>query len=341
MPHVPAPPKAEPNPDLKRYKEAKVKWKDSTPAYRHKNPRPETWIPRKIVDTNYHLPTAIEKENKRLAYQDALESIKDRIPPEYYNYYREKYAKPVNFDNEGPDRTGYVNGYKPGMFTHPRFMEKDHSKYHALPGGKMFPEEEKLYKLQETQHVKNGLDFLEDDGMDYEERMWVVKQKAEERRREDERYMREEVFRTTHWIDWDSDDDEISEVGNQSSDVKVPISFEMKQASTDQASPRINNDQSQSDVKEAKEVEKIGAIASDTVTSDTNNGVGPAVVTIATGVAAGLTLAGAMYGIWRFGKGHTRQSRDRHKSGNEGSASVKKRSLRNRMSTPRLWRTID
>jgi len=56
-------------------------------------------------------------------------------------------------------------------------MEKDHSKYHALPR-KMFPEEEKLYKLQEMQHVKESLDILEDIGVDYEERVWIAKQRA-------------------------------------------------------------------------------------------------------------------------------------------------------------------
>ena len=39
-----------------------------------------------------------------------------------------------------------------------------------------------MFKLQETHLVKESLDNLEDNAMDYEERMWLVKQKAEEKK---------------------------------------------------------------------------------------------------------------------------------------------------------------
>jgi hypothetical protein len=91
----------------------------------------------------------------------------------------------VNFDNEGPDKTGEVGGYKP-TFCHPRFGEKDHSKYHSLPREKMLPEDEMLDKLQEKHQVKESFDVLEDDGLDYEERMWKTKRRAQQKQLEDE-----------------------------------------------------------------------------------------------------------------------------------------------------------
>jgi len=62
--HVPAPPRIEINPNLERYEEAKAEWKDSTPAYRHQNPRPETWIPKIMVDANYRL---LQQKRRRAA----------------------------------------------------------------------------------------------------------------------------------------------------------------------------------------------------------------------------------------------------------------------------------
>jgi hypothetical protein len=204
-PAVPAPPPPDAIPaDMRRYHDAQAKWKDSTPLYRHINPRPETWIPRVIVDTDYNIPTAQEKNERRIEYLSILEDIKDEIPPEYYEKWYNYYSRPVQMD-DGPDRTGGVEGYFPNMLTHPRFMEKDHSKYHALPRERMFPEAELLYKMQETHHVKANLDILDDDGMDYEERMREKRRTEWEMNQEDERIMREEVMRGTHWIDWDSD----------------------------------------------------------------------------------------------------------------------------------------
>ena len=199
------PPK--PNPDLARYEQARRDWKDSSPAYRHVNPRPETWIPHKIVETNYRIPTAEEKDQVRQEYLEIVEDIKDQIPPEYYWDAQERYSKAPDPDRAGPDGTGMVDGYEPGMMTHPRFREKDHTMYHALPREKMLPKMEKLYKTQEVHQVKENLDVLEDDGVDYAERMLAKKGKQREMDMEEERRVREEVFRGTHWIDWETGKD--------------------------------------------------------------------------------------------------------------------------------------
>lgn len=323
--HVPAPPTVETNPNLERYQEAKTEWKDSTPAYRHKNPRPETWIPKIIVDTNYKLPTAEEKESRRLEYQEILEDIKERIPPEYYEHFRQIYARPTNFEIEGPDSSGAVNGYKPGMLQHPRFMEKDHSKYHALPK-KMFPEADKMYKLQEAQHVKDSLDILEDNGMDYEERMWLAKQKAAQKRLEDEKIMREEVFRTTHWIDWDSDEDEMSEaVDGPTSlqDLNLPEST----ATSSKETPRdMVGDESHSS---AKEVQQIATSPSNTATSVASKDLGPTIVNSVVGVAIGASLIGGLYGAWRLLSSYRKRSNKVH--------SQKKALGKRKSAVARLW----
>src|SRR5271170_5659207 len=196
------PPK--PNPDLARYEQAQREWQDSPPAYRHVNPRPETWIPHKIVETHYRIPTAEEKDQVRQEYLEIVEEIKDQIPPEYYWDAQERYSRPPEPDREGPDRTGMVDGYGPGMTAHPRFREKDHTKYHALPREKMFPKMEELYKTQEVHQVKENLDVPEDDGVDYAERIWAKKRKQKEMDLEEERRLREEVFKGTHWIDWET-----------------------------------------------------------------------------------------------------------------------------------------
>jgi len=196
------PPK--PNSDLARYEQARTEWKDSSPAYRHVNPRPETWIPHRIVETNYRIPTAEEKDQVRQEYLEIVEEIKDQIPPEYYWDAQERYSKPPEPDREGPDGTGMVDGYDPGMMTHPRFREKDHTRYHALPREKMLPKMEKHYKTQEVHQVKENLDVLEDDGVDYAERMSAKKKRQRELDMEEERRVREEVFRGTHWVDWET-----------------------------------------------------------------------------------------------------------------------------------------
>jgi hypothetical protein len=295
--NVAAPPTSEANPDLKKYYEAKQEWKDSTPLYRHINPRPETWIPRKIVDTDYRIPTAAEKEKKRLEYLDIVEEIKDQIPPEYYKYWHDFYSRPVNFENEGPDRTGAVDGYKPTMFSHPRFFEKDHSKYHALPREKMFPEDESLYKLQETHKVKESLDVLEDDGMDYEERMWKAKREAQQKQIENEKTLREEVMRGTHWIDWDSDNEEMSHPKDWSrhdrprwnperasrSMVADPIGPDFSEHLSHNVEPMLDAPQSpvQDIIKGGKKT-------------------GMALASKALGFVSGMALCGAVYGIWKL-----------------------------------------
>jgi hypothetical protein len=103
--HVPAPPPSQLNPDLNRYYEAKKRWKDSTPLYRHKNPRPETWIPKSIIDTNYKIPTAEEILQDRQEYLAIVEEIKDRIPPEYYEHWHDYFSRPVKLDG-GPHFQG-------------------------------------------------------------------------------------------------------------------------------------------------------------------------------------------------------------------------------------------
>src|SRR5271154_6880754 len=103
------PPK--PNPDLARYEQAQKEWKDSSPAYRQVNPRPETWIPHKIGGTNYKIPTAEEKNQVRQEYLEIVEDIKDQIPPEYYWDAQEKYSKLPEPDREGPDASRMVDGY--------------------------------------------------------------------------------------------------------------------------------------------------------------------------------------------------------------------------------------
>jgi hypothetical protein len=334
--HVPAPPTAKTNPDLKRYEAAKAEWRGSTPAYRHRNPRPETWIPKTIVDTNYKLPTASEKENRRLEYQEILEEIKERIPPEYYEHFRQKYARPVNFDTEGPDPTGAINGYRPGMFHHPQFMEKDHSKYHALPR-KMFPEEEKLYKLQETQHVKESLDILEDNGLDYEERVWLAKQRAAQKKLEDEKFMREEVFRTTHWIDWNSDRDEISEAGENRAASDKPNSLEIKPSTPKQSTPGVPQHR-KADVQEVDNGEKLETVPDGAVSSTFTPGLGPILFNSALGVATGATLIGIIYGIWRLVKEHGKRARSADTSGDKELASSNERGHKRSM---RLWKSED
>jgi len=194
------PPK--PNPDLARYEQAQREWKDSSPAYRHVNPRPETWIPHKIVETNYRIPTAEEKNQVQQEYLEIVEEIKDQIPPEYYWDAQERYSKPPEPDREGLDASGMVDGYEPGMVAHPRFREKDHTRYHALPREKMFPKMEELYKTREVHQVKETLDVLEDDGVNYAERRREKTRKQRETDIEEERRLREDVFKGTHWIDW-------------------------------------------------------------------------------------------------------------------------------------------
>jgi hypothetical protein len=333
--HVPAPPKAEANPDLKRYKEAKAEWKDSTPEYRHKNPRPETWIPKTIVDTDYKLPTVYEREHRRLEYQTILEEIKERIPPEYYEHFRQKYAKPHNFEAEGPDLTGAIDGYKPGMFQHPRFMEKDHSKYHALPR-KMFPEEEKLYKLQETDHVKDSLDILEDNGMDYEERMWLSKHKTAEKKVEDENVMREEVFRTTHWIDWNSDKDEMSEMGDEQLDSDGPSPAEIRPVSRELIPPDNIEGQTQSPLEAVNHGKSIATVPGTTITPITKTGLGPALVNSTMGLAFGASLIGAVYGLWKLFKGPGKHSRSTSDISENKSTSAKS-SPRHKTREIRSW----
>jgi hypothetical protein len=315
--HVPAPPRAETNPNLERYEEAKAEWKDSTPAYRHKNPRPETWIPKTIVDTNYKLPIAEEKESRRLEYQEILEDIKDRIPPEYYEHFRQIYARPTNFGIEGPDPMAAVNGYKPGMFQHPRFMEKDHSKYHALPR-KMFPEAEKMYKLQETQHVKDSLDILEDNGLDYEERMWLAKQKAAQKRLEDEKVMREEVFRTTHWIDWDSEENETAESVEEPTSSDHPNPLESMPSALE-APVRVVEDESQPVVNARQQV---AVVPSNLAPSIAKQDFRSTIVNSAGGVALGSSLIALFYGGWRMlaslrrrGKGNSRNKAQNKREG--------------------------
>lgn len=206
IPHIPAPPPS--HPDLNRYYEAKKQWKDSTPLYRHINPRPETWIPEAIMDINYKIPTAEEILHERQEYLAIVEEIKDRIPPEYYEHWHEYYSRPVRLDG-GADKTGGIDGYHPGMISHPRFMEKDHTKYNTLPRERMFPEEEVLYKMQEVHKVKESLDILEDNGLDYAERTWDKQRRVKEKEAEEEKKIREEVMRGTHWIDWDSVNEEM------------------------------------------------------------------------------------------------------------------------------------
>jgi hypothetical protein len=201
--HLPAP-SSRPDPALARFEQAQEEWRDSDPAYRHRNPRPETWIPHRILETDYRMPIAEEREEKNKEYLEIVEEIKDQIPEDYYWEAQEKYAKPVTPDRQGPDETGKVDGYHPTMFSDPRFLEKDHSKYHALPREKMLPDMEKLYKMQEVVQVKESLDVPEDDGVDYIER----RVKAERHRREqelaEESRIREVVFKGTHWIDWET-----------------------------------------------------------------------------------------------------------------------------------------
>jgi hypothetical protein len=291
--NVPAPPISQPNADLKKYREAKEEWKDSTPLYRHINPRPETWIPHRILETNYNIPSAEEKQKKRLEYLDIVEEIKDQIPPEYYEYWHDFYSRPVNFDNEGPDKTGGIGGYKPTMFSHPRFGEKDHSKYHALPR-EMFPEDEILYKLQETHQVKESLDVLEDDGLDYEERMWKAKRRAQEKQVEDEKTMREEVMRGTHWIDWDSDKEETIDLKGDAQQNDLPWSPE--------ASNRLVKENPVSKIIPVSNIEQA-ALSSEPLNTGipqasghTNSGLAMK----AAGFAVGVSICGAVYGIWKL-----------------------------------------
>jgi hypothetical protein len=298
--NVPVPSISQPNADLKKYREAKEEWKDSTPLYRHINPRPETWIPHRILETNYNIPSAEEKQKNRLEYLDIVEEIKDQIPPEYYEYWHDFYSRPVNFDNEGPDKTGRIGGYKPTMFSHPRFGEKDHSKYHALPR-EMFPEDEKLYKLQETHQVKESLDVLEDDGLDYEERMWKAKRRAQEKQVEDEKTMREEVMRGTHWIDWDSDQEETVDLKGDANRNEPPWSPE--------PSNRSPKGKPASEITPIPNIE-LAALSSEPSNTDipkvsehTNSGLAVKVA----GFAVGASVCGALYGIWKLLSGALRR----------------------------------
>jgi len=197
----------EPNRTLARYEQAQEEWKDSSPAYRHVNPRPETWIPGKILETNYKIPTSQETDKRRQEYLTIVEDIKDQIPPDYYWEAQERYSKPPEPDRRGPDQTGRVDGYDPTMLNHPWFREKDHTRYNALPREKMDPEMEKLYKMREVYQVKESLDVPEDNGVDYGERMLEKVRKEQEREISEDRRVREEVFTGTHWIDWETGKD--------------------------------------------------------------------------------------------------------------------------------------
>lgn len=207
---------------LDRYHKAKEKWKDSTPLYRHINPRPETWIPRPSIEINYKLPTAEDIKKGRQEYLAIVEEIKDRIPPEYYESWHDYYSRPITLNGEGPDRTGEIYGYSPNILTHPRFLEKSHVKYHALSEEKMFPEDEMLYKLQEVHQVKESLDIPEDDGVDCTERMWQRKRKEREIEFQAEKTLTEEKIRGAHWIDWDSINEEMIEVSKDDDIVWSP-----------------------------------------------------------------------------------------------------------------------
>jgi hypothetical protein len=292
---------SQPNVDLKKYREAKEEWKDSTPLYRHINPRPETWIPHKILETNYNIPTAEEKQKKRLEYLDIVEEIKDQIPPEYYEHWHDFYSRPVNFDNEGPDKTGRIGGYKPTMFSHPMFGEKDHSKYHALPREKMFPEDEMLYNLQETHQVKESLDVLEDDGLDYEERMWKAKRRAQQKQLEDEKTMREEAMRGTQWIDWDNEKEETIDLKGDVKRNEPPWSPETPN--------RLAKGNPVSDITPVQNI-KLAAQSSEPlnagtpkVSEQTNSGLAVKVA----GLAVGVSMCSAVYRIWKLLSGALRQ----------------------------------
>lgn len=297
IPHVPAPPPSQLNPDLHRYYKEKEKWKDSTPLYRHTNPRPETWIPKAIVDTNYKIPTAEEIRKERQEYLAIVEEIKDRIPPEYYERWHEYYSRPVRLDG-GPDKTGGIDGYYPNMMTHPRFMQKDHTNYNALPREKMFPENELLYKMQEVHQVKENLDIPEDNGVDYPERKWARQRMEQEKAIEEEKKMREEVMRGTHWIDWDSVNEELIDESNQPED-DAPIwsstlangVHQNKQWAANRGLPYPISDPFNGAAAKTETRAKSVISAKDTMSSLATN---------ALGLAFGGIAFGSVYGLWKL-----------------------------------------
>lgn len=314
----------EPNPNLARYEQARREWKDSSPAYRHVNPKPETWIPRKIVETNYKIPTAEEKDKRRQEYLEIVEEIKDQIPPEYYWDAQEKYSRHPDPVSEGPDQTGRVDGYDPTMLTHPRFREKDHSRYHALPREKMFPEMEKFYKMREVHQVKESLDVPEDDGVDYGERMKEKVRKEREREVAEDKRVREEIFKGSHWIDWDT---------GKEGWIPDPSDQDDEQAILPSPTSKLHGQSN---------IGSVGLLApSPSGRGDSENkpGTGFDIAPGIIGFAIGGSVVTILYGVWKLVVGHQRKSDGR--SENEGEALMKEEigeAIRKRKPLSREWR---
>jgi hypothetical protein len=209
------PPKPEGPREEREYRKAKKDWKDSDWRYRRTHPRPELLLPIPWVDikgnSDYPLHTFEELEARRLDYLEILEQHRDRFPPEYYTEWHERFSKPISRET-AHDRTGGVDGYYAHDVSHKFWREKSNSKYNCLPRVKMFPEAEREYKLREALEVKDQLGIPDDYGVDVHERTLENQQKSREAKMEEDRIKRE-GYRTTRWIDWDSDLEEMIDLG--------------------------------------------------------------------------------------------------------------------------------
>ena len=162
--------------------------------------------------------------------------------------------------------------------------------------------------------------------MDYEERMWPAKQKAAQKRLGDEKIMREEVFRTTHWIDWDSDEDEIPEAVDHPTSLQDLNLPERTTTPSKEPSRDVVGDGSHST---ANEVQQIAVSPSNTATSVASKDLGPKIVNSAVGVGIGASLIGGLYGAWKLLTSQRKRSSKGH--------SQKKALGKRKSAVTRLW----
>jgi hypothetical protein len=162
----------------------------------------------------------------------------------------------------------------------------------------MFPENELLYKMQEVHQIKENLDILEDNGVDYVELKWARHRKEQEKAMEEEKKMREEVMRGTHWIDWDSVNEELIDEHKQPGD-DAPIwrptlgngVRQRKQTAANRGIPSPISDPPNVAWAKPKTSTKSVISAKDTMSSLATN---------ALGFAFGGIVCGTIYGLWKL-----------------------------------------